>query len=125
MELNPEIDLDVNIHDLTKEFKDLSLKLYRYYKHKALLEASRDLAKAVLKETRAEVYKELKSNVAVKHTENSLEAHIDSDARVMEAQRKLIRATHDAETWVGAVDSMKAKKDCLIQLGSDRRKEIG
>src|ERR1700677_1102455 len=119
MELNPELDLDVNIHDLTKEFKDLSLKLYRYYKYKAQLEAARDLAKAVLKETRAEVYKELKSNTAVKHTENSLEAHQDSDPRVMEAQRKLIRTTHDAETWAGAVDSMKAKKDMLMQLGAD------
>lgn len=123
MELNPETDLDVNIHDLTTEFKELSLKLYRYYKHKALLEAARDLAKAVLKETRAEVYKDLKSNVGVKHTENSLEAHIDTNPGVMEAQRKLIRATHDSETWAGAVDSMKAKKDMLMQIGADARKE--
>ncbi len=123
MELNPDLDLDVDLHNLTTELKRLSLLLYRYYKHKAKLEAARDLAKAVLKETRAEVYKEIKSDTTTKYTENGIEAKQDTDPRVMEAQRKLIRAEHDAETWVGAVDSMKAKKDMLIQLSADSRKE--
>ena len=123
MELNPEIDLDVDVNNLTREFKELSLKLYRYYQHKAKIEGQRDIAKAVLKETRAQAYKRIKGDVATKHTEKSLESEIDLDPAVMDAQRKLIRAEHDAETWRGAVDSMKAKKDMLIQLGSDRRKE--
>jgi hypothetical protein len=125
MDLNPEIDLEVDIHNLTEEFRKLSLTLYRYTTKRAGVSAQRDLAKAKLKETRAMVYKRTKSDITKKHTENSLEAEIDTDPEVMDAHRKFIRAEHDASTWDGAVDSMKAKKDVLIQLGSDRRKEIG
>jgi hypothetical protein len=123
MELNPEVDLLVNVDTLTTEFKNLSLTLYRYYKHKAQVEAHRDMAKAMLKETKALAYKRIKADVSVKHTEKSMEAEIDTDPNVMAAQQKLIRAEHDASTWGGAVDSMKAKKDMLIQLGADSRKE--
>jgi hypothetical protein len=123
MELNPEVDLEVNVNDLTSEFKKLSLLLYRYYNHKAKVEAQRDLAKAVLKETKAVVYKRFKGDTSVKHTEKSLEAEVDTDQQVMEATRKLLKAEHDATTWGGAVDSLKAKKDMLMQIGADRRKE--
>ncbi len=125
MELNPEVDLDIDMNNLTAEFKRLSLTLYRYYKYKAQVETKRDVAKAKLKEIRALSYKRIKGDISVKHTEKSMEAEIDTDPVVLEAQSTLIRAEHDASTWGGAVDSMKAKKDCLIQLGSDRRKEIG
>jgi hypothetical protein len=125
MELSPDTDLSVNIHDLTTEFKNLSLTLFRYYQHKAQVEAQRDIAKANLEEIQAVAYKRIKSDTSVKHTEKSIEAEITTDVKVLEAQKKLIRAEHDAKTWGGAVESMKAKKDCLIQLGSDRRKEIG
>jgi len=123
MELNPDVDLSIDIHNLTTEFKQLSLTLFRYYQNKAKVEAQRDIAKASLKEARAVSYKRIKSDPSVKHTEKSLEAEIDTDPVVLEAQMKLIRAEHDATTWSGAVDSVKAKKDMLIQLGSDRRKE--
>ena len=125
MELNPETDLEIDTNDLTAEFKKLSLVLYRYYKHKATVEAQRDVAKAKLKEVRAITRKRIRQDTSVKHTESSIEAEIDTDPQVIEAQNKFIRAEHDAATWYGAVDSMKAKKDVLIQLGSDRRKEIG
>lgn len=123
MELNPEKDLSIDIHDLTSEFKDLSLTLFRYYQHKAKIETHSDIAKAKLKEVRALAYKRIKSDLSQKHTEKSLEAEIDTDPAVLEAQMKLIRAEHDASTWAGAVDSLKAKKDMLIQLGADSRKE--
>jgi RecB family endonuclease NucS len=124
MELNPEVDLSVDIHNLTTEFRNLPGLLFRYYQYKAKIEAVRDNAKARLKETRAVVYKTIKSDVSVKHSENSMEAQIDSHPDVLKALMNLVKAEHDATTWAGAVDSMKAKKDCLIQLGSDRRKEI-
>lgn len=123
MELNPEVDLSLDIHNLTAEFRNLPGLLFRYYQYKAKIEAARDNAKAKLKETRAVVYKSIRSGVT-KHSEKSMEAEIDSHPDVLSAQMKLIKAEHDATTWAGAVDSMKAKKDCLIQLGSDRRKEI-
>ncbi len=124
MELNPEVDLSIDINNLSSEIRNLSVKLYRYYQHKAKVESERDMAKAILKETKAEAYKRIKSDLKVKHTEKSLEAEIDTDPTVMTAQRRVIRTEHDATTWSGAVDSMKAKKDMLIQLNSDRRKEV-
>lgn len=123
MELNPEVDLTVDINSLGTEFREFSLMLYRYSQYRAKIDAHRDMAKAILKETKAVVRKKIKSDSSVKHTENSIEAEIDTDPTVMEALRKLIRAEHDASTWSGAVESMRAKKDCLIQLGADARKE--
>jgi hypothetical protein len=123
MEINPEIDLEVDLHNLTQEFKKFSLLLYRYYEYKAKVESQRDLAKSKVKEVRANSYKRIKSDQSVKHTEKSLEAEIDTDPLVLDAQMRLIKAEHDATTWGGAVDSMKAKMNCLMQLGADRRKE--
>jgi hypothetical protein len=60
MELNPETDLEIDVNDLTAEFKKLSLMLFRYYQNKAKVEAQRDIAKAKLKETRAIVRKRIK-----------------------------------------------------------------
>lgn len=123
-DLDPDKDLSIDVSDLTTEFRKLPHILFAYYKHKAEAEKIRDIAKARLKEARAQTYKRIKSDTGTKHTEKSMEAEIDMDPTVLRAQGALIQAEHDASTWAGAVDSMKAKKDCLIQLGSDRRKEI-
>jgi hypothetical protein len=123
MELNPEVDLAVDIHNLTKELRDLSLTLFRYYQHKAKVESQRDISKAKYEEIQAITYKRIKSDTSVKYTEKAVEAEITIDPAVTEALMKFIRAEHDAKTWVGAVESMKAKKDMLIQLSADSRKE--
>ena len=124
MELNPEVDLEIDVANLTAEFKNFPTIMYRYALYRAKIEAKRDMAKAKLKEVKAAVYKRVKSDISAKHTQSSIEAEIDIDPTVIEAQGKLIRAEHDATTWSGAMESMRAKKDCLIQLGSDRRKEM-
>jgi hypothetical protein len=124
MELNPDKDLEIDISNLTTEFKVFPVTMYRYSQYRAKIETQRDIAKARLKEVRATVYKKIKADVSAKHTQSSIEAEIDTDPTVIDAQMKLIRAEHDATTWAGAVESMRAKKDVLIQLGSDRRKEI-
>ena|SRR5271165_6988110 len=123
MELNPESDLVVNATDLNSEFRSFSLLFYRYCLQKADVEKKRDLAKARLEELKAVTYKRVKMNVAVKHTEKSVEAEIDTDPMVLEAERRFIEAEHEAKTVGSAVESMRAKKDCLIQLGADARKE--
>lgn len=123
MQLNPEVDLSVDASNLNSEFRNFPTILYRYCVYKADVERNRDIAKAKLKEIKAITYKRIKSDPSVKHTEKSLEAEIDTDPAVLEAQSKWIEAEHNASTWNGAVDSMKAKKDCLIQLGADSRKE--
>jgi len=124
MELDPDTDLSINVADLSNEFRHFPTVFYQYCLQKAKIEASRDIAKTKLKEARAVCYKKIKSDLSTKLTEKGIESEIDTDPSVMEANLKFIRAEHDASTWCGAVDSMKAKKDCLIQLGSDRRKEL-
>jgi len=124
MELNPDTDLTIDVSDLTKEFRDFPIIMYRYMQQRAKAEAQRDIYKAKLKEVRGQVFKELKQDTTQKHTALSFEAEIDTHSRVIEANLKFIQAEHDASTWGGAVDSMRAKKDALIQLGSDRRKEM-
>lgn len=123
-EINPDVDLSIDVTDLTTEFRRLPHVLFEYYKQKAAAERMRDIAKARVKEARASCRKRLKSDSSVKLTEAGMEAEIDTDPVVLKAQGQFIQAEHDASTWYGAVESMKAKKDSLIQLGSDRRKEI-
>lgn len=123
MELNPEVDLEINVSDLGTEFRKFPIVMYRYSLYRAKIETQRDIAKAKLKETKALAYKKIKSDTAAKHTQSSLEAEVDSDPTVIEATLKFIRSEHDASTWAGAVESMRAKKDCLIQLGADNRKD--
>ena len=124
MELNPDVDLIINTADLTSEFRNFPIIMYRYGQERAKIEAQRDLAEAKLKEVKALAYKKIKGNVAAKHTEKSMEAEIDTDPDVIAARVKLIQAEHNATSWNGAVESLRAKKDVLIQLGSDRRKEM-
>lgn len=124
MELNPDKDLAINVADLTTEFREFPIVMYRYSQARADADTRRDLMKAKLKETKALVYRMIKTDTSVKHTAQSMEMEIDLHPSVIEANIKFVQAEHDASTWAGAVESMRSKKDVLIQLGSDRRKEI-
>lgn len=123
MELNPLKDLEIDIHDPTSEFKKLSLLLFRYYEQKADIERERDILKLTVKEIRGKLYKDLKAGAA-KLTEAGISAELDQHPEYLAAERKLIDANRDLVTASGAVDSLKAKKDMLIQLAADRRKEM-
>jgi len=123
MNLHPEKDLDIDVTDLTEEFKKLSLTLFRYYAQKSDAEREYDKLKQTYEEIRARVYKDLR-NSGVKHTEKSLEAELDSHADVLSVHNLMLDAKRELGTWVGAVESLKAKTNMLIQLGSDRRKEV-
>ena len=61
MELNPEVDLEINVASLNSEFRNFSTVFYRYCLQKAEAEKNRDIAKAKLKEVRAVTYKRIKS----------------------------------------------------------------
>lgn len=123
MILDPNKDLVIDVSNLSLECQKLPAVLNIYFTNKADVEKQRDLAKAKLKEIKALTYKRIKSDNTVKHTEKSLEAEIDTDMLVLDAQMELIEAEHAAATINGAVESMRAKKDMLIQLGADSRKE--
>lgn len=123
MNLNPGQDLSINTRDLTEEMKALSLLLFRYYEKKADLERDSDLAKFKLDEIRGQKYKEYK-NGPTKLSDAGVDASIDSDPEVIAACKEVAEAKRQLSTWYGAVESMKAKKDLVIQLAADRRKEV-
>lgn len=123
MNLDPVKDLEIDTRDLTGEFKRLSLLLFRYYEKKAEVERLYDISKRTLEEVRALKYKFYKSG-PTKLSEAGVDAEIDSDPEVKVAHLAMLDAKRDLTTWSGAVESMKAKKDMCIQLGSDRRKEV-
>lgn len=122
-ELNPEVDLEVDVNDLDAELRSYSLVLNRYYTYEARLCSIRDIAEAKLEELEASTYKSIKSDISVKHTEKSIDAEINTNPTIIEAKMKLIRTQHDVATWHGSVVSMLAKKDMLIQLSANSRKE--
>jgi len=124
MELNPEKDLEIDVPNLSDEFRNFPKIMYRYSLIRADTEKQFNIAKAKLKEIRAVTRKRIRAETSGKLTENNLEAEIDVDPVVLEVQRRMIEAEHLSNTWAGAVESLRAKKDVLIQLGSDRRKEM-
>jgi hypothetical protein len=123
MSLNPAVDFFVDVHDLTAEFRKLPRTLFWYFQVKAAAEYDLDMAKSRLKELRGQIYGSLKANTAVKQTEASIEAILDSHPDVIAAERVVAESKRIAMTCHGAVETMKAKKDSLVQLGADARKE--
>ena len=124
IELSPETDNEIDVNNLKDEFTNFSPMLNRYCEAKAQSQHDYGIAKAEYEEIRSEVYIELKtSKTDGKMTEKHLEAAVDIDSRVRKALRRMLDADRDLETIKGYVESMRAKKDMLIQLGADARKE--
>lgn len=121
-ELNFEKDNTIDVANLPKEFRNLPPLIYRYSEIKAEAEETYDLKKAEHDELRSKKYLEIRSREG-KITEATLEATIDTDEEVKKALRDMLSAKRDLETLKGYLESLRAKKDMLIQLGADARKE--
>lgn len=121
-ELDFEKDNTIAVDNLSKEFRNFPPTLFRYCEIVAEAEEAYGLAKAVYKETQSEKYIELKSKEG-KITEANLSAMVEVDPDVKKALRNMLSCKKDLETLQGYVESMRAKKDMLIQLGADARKE--
>lgn len=121
-ELNFEKDNTIDVAALSKEFRNFPPTLYRYCEIKAEAKETAELKKAEYEELRSAKYIEIKSKEG-KVTEANVSAMIEVDPDVKKAYRELLSAKRDLETIEGYVESLRAKKDMLIQLGADARKE--
>ena len=121
-ELDFEKDNTIDVASLQKEFRNLPPILYRYAEIKAESEHAYDIKKAEYEELRSAKYIEIKSKEG-KVTEANVSAMIEVDAEVKKALRDMLEAKRDLETLKGYLESLRAKKDMLIQLGADARKE--
>lgn len=124
--MSKKLDFDkdntIDVADLTKEFRNFPPTIYRYAEIEAEAEETYGIKKAEHEELRSAKYLEFRQKEG-KITEATLEAMLDTDAEVKAAQREMLSAKRDLETLKGYLESLRAKKDMLIQLGADARKE--
>lgn len=121
--LDLEKDKEIDPANLHEEFRAFPSTLYSWLEAKASAEQEYDLSKAVYEEAKSLKYLELKES-GEKLTENHLSARIEADEVIKKCLRNVFTAKRDLETFKNYVESLRAKKDMLIQLGSDRRKEL-
>lgn len=122
-ELDFEKDNSIDVTNLDEEFRVLPSVYFGYRELSANASDTYETLKAEYKELRSAKYLEFRSREG-KITESTLEAMLDTDAAVKDAHRAMLGAKRDYETIEGYVDSMEFKKDCLISLGANARKEL-
>ena len=121
-ELNISEDHHIDLPNLRDEFSKFPIILYAYSEAKADAEKVYDLDKSFIKEIEAQVYVELKTS-GEKYTENHAKAAVDCDPRVLEARKKMYDSKRTYNTLRNYVETLHSKKDMLMQLGADLRKE--
>lgn len=120
--INLENDNQIDTSNLQVEFREFPSTLFAWGEAGADAALDYELSNSVYEETRASLYLKIKSS-GDKVTEKHLEALIDTDPSVKEALLKSFAAKRDLDTMKNYVESLRAKKDMLIQLGADARKE--
>lgn len=118
-----DIDNEIDVANLQDEFRNFPSILFHYAELKANVEREHDLNKANYEESKARVYLEIKGSVE-KITEKHLDATIINSEVVKDAKQTMLTAKRDLDTLKNYVESLRAKKDMLIQLGADMRKEL-
>lgn len=122
IKLDFEKDDTIDIDNLKEEFRRIGPLIRRYVEIWAEAGEAFGIAKAAHEELRSKKYLQFRSQEG-KITEKTLEAMIDTDPDVIKAQRAMLEAERENKTIRGYVDGLLAKKDSLIQLGADARKE--
>lgn len=122
IEMDLSKDNRINVADLHTEFQIFPSSLFAYCEAKSSAEQVYDLLKQQLEELEAETYIAVK-NSGEKVTEKGAESLVTVDPAVKAMRVELINAKRDLETMKNYVESLRAKKDMLIQLGADARKE--
>ncbi len=120
--LNLSVDNKIDTSNLEQEFRVFPSTLYAYCEVKSSAQEIHDRLKSKLEEMEATVYIEIKSSPE-KATEAHVAAKILLDPRVKGLRDEVMSANRDLETAKNYVESLRAKKDMLIQLGADARKE--
>lgn len=121
-QLDVDRDNTIDVSDIQSEFRMYPVLLFRWSEEKSDAELAHDVARAQYEEIRSTKYLTFK-RTPDKITEAAMEAMLNTDKEVIEAREKLLGAKRDAETLKNYVESLRAKKDMLIQLGADLRKE--
>lgn len=122
-----KLDIDKNhkidAANLPFEFRHMPVILFHYGQAKAEAQYHCDLAQARYKEMEDRLYCQFKSDKDNKCTDKQAEALAKSDPQVIELKNTYFSIKKDVGTLVAYLECLRAKKDMLIQLGADARKE--
>lgn len=120
--LNLDSDNRINPTSLTDEFREFSPTLYSYLEAKAEAKSIFENLKSAYEEASAEQYLAIKSS-GEKVTEKHVEALLETNPGLKVKKLEMLKAKRDLDTVENYVESLRAKKDMLIQMGADARKE--
>lgn len=131
MKLNPLIDAKqvadhaaINSENLNDDFVEISGLFFFYSSRYAKAEHQRLRAKQALDL----LYAQLDSQIRETSEKKPSEAQIKSMITMEDSYQKALSTLNDAgliaDLAKGAVDSLKAKRDALIQLGANHREEV-
>lgn len=118
-----EKDNHIDSTRLSEEFRWLSVILFHYGQMKVEVQYNADLAEARYKEKQDMVYLKFKSDPQVKYTERQAEAGSKIDPEVIKLKNEYLDLKKEVGGFIYYLESLRFKKDMLIQLGADARKE--
>ena len=121
-EKNSDFDNRIDVANIREELTNFPPTLYSWLEEKSNQEAIYETSKALYEQVRAQVYIEVKSG-GEKITESGVEAKIETDPRVISSRDRMFKARRDFETLKNYTESLRAKKDMLVQISADLRKE--
>ena len=120
---NIEQNHKIDNANLSKEFRWMPVTLFHYGEAKAKAQYDCDIAQARYKEMEDRLYFQFKSDKELKYTDKQAEAAAKSDPQVVALKNTFFEIKRDVGTLVAYLECLRAKKDMLIQLGADARKE--
>ena len=123
MSLDPNVDLDINIHELEEEFRTLPRLLFQYSKEYSEAEKEASIKKQQIQEVKSVIIQEILAQEEKKPTDKVMESKVHLHPTFKRAVQEHSIAESEARTLKGACQGLAAKKDMLIQLGANARKE--
>ena len=123
-ELNPLEDFEIDLNSLDEEFRKLPRFINAYSRLYAQAVYEYETSKSLWKEIRGDVFKSIVESSEKKPSDSVIESEVVTDEKVVQAHKEMREAERDMNTIKGHCVSMQAKKDMLIQLGANARKEV-
>jgi len=118
--LIPDHDVEIDDRNLWDEFRYFSAIYYRYGLQKTGYEDQLSTTNLAIKNIKAAIYKEGKER---KCTDKMIEALYQEDTAIQFCFDEVLKLESQIRKIDVVLISLKHKKDCLIQMGADARKD--
>lgn len=122
-ELDPTTDFDIDTNNLDDEFRKMSRYIYAYSQAYSNALSRVSVCKQQVAEIKGVLTNELIAASDKKPADKVLDSKVVIHPTYKAAVHAHIEAENDANTLRGGCTALAAKKDMLIQLGANARKE--